>query len=171
MPAACCRWGQWGKLLKISCYSKKTGIYSTAARISLMGLDLSLCTQMMERQMYRSNDLHRAGLCCSHNPPFLIAYLLPLSSHQAYPLSSLTKKQPTVLVICGPEQNGSIGLVCARHLRMFVSIPYWTWEQLFSRVKSLLYAVTQQKRWNTVWCLLGHHNRKKNPANLNLCED
>lgn len=46
---------------------------------------------------------------------------VPLSLHQAYPLSSLTKKQPTVLVICGPEQNGSIGLVCARHLRIFVS--------------------------------------------------
>lgn len=44
-----------------------------------------------------------------------------LSLRQAYPLSSLGKKQPTVLVICGPEQNGSIGLVCARHLRMFVS--------------------------------------------------
>ncbi|TWW57731.1 YjeF N-terminal domain-containing protein 3 [Takifugu flavidus] len=37
---------------------------------------------------------------------------------KAYPLSSLGKKQPTVLVICGPEQNGSIGLVCARHLRI-----------------------------------------------------
>lgn len=46
---------------------------------------------------------------------------LPL--RQAYPLSSLGKKQPTVLVICGPDQNGSIGLVCARHLRMFVSQP------------------------------------------------
>ncbi|KAK1896838.1 YjeF N-terminal domain containing protein 3 [Dissostichus eleginoides] len=38
---------------------------------------------------------------------------------EAYPLSSLAKKQPTVLVICGPDQNGSIGLVCARHLRMY----------------------------------------------------
>ncbi|XP_062251747.1 yjeF N-terminal domain-containing 3 [Platichthys flesus] len=38
---------------------------------------------------------------------------------KAYPLSSLAKKQPTVLVICGPDQNGSIGLVCARHLRIF----------------------------------------------------
>ncbi|KAL6469355.1 yjeF N-terminal domain-containing protein 3 [Colossoma macropomum] len=38
---------------------------------------------------------------------------------KAYPLSSLSKKQPTVLVICGPDQNGSIGLVCARHLRIF----------------------------------------------------
>uniref|UniRef100_A0A3P9HGE6 ApoA-I-binding protein 2 n=1 Tax=Oryzias latipes TaxID=8090 RepID=A0A3P9HGE6_ORYLA len=42
-----------------------------------------------------------------------------LAIAKAYPLSSLTKKQPTVLVICGPEQKGSIGLVCARHLRMF----------------------------------------------------
>ncbi|XP_034036173.1 yjeF N-terminal domain-containing protein 3 [Thalassophryne amazonica] len=38
---------------------------------------------------------------------------------KVYPLSSLLKKQPTVLVICGPDQNGSIGLVCARHLRIF----------------------------------------------------
>lgn len=26
-----------------------------------------------------------------------------------------------VLVVCGPEQNGAVGLVCARHLRVFVS--------------------------------------------------
>ncbi|KAK5907414.1 hypothetical protein CesoFtcFv8_005267 [Champsocephalus esox] len=42
-----------------------------------------------------------------------------LAITKAYPLSSLAKKQPTVLVICGPDQNGSIGLVCARHLRMY----------------------------------------------------
>lgn len=42
-----------------------------------------------------------------------------LAITKAYPLTSLGKKQPTVLVICGPDQNGSIGLVCARHLRMF----------------------------------------------------
>uniref|UniRef100_A0A8C8RZG6 ApoA-I-binding protein 2 n=1 Tax=Pelusios castaneus TaxID=367368 RepID=A0A8C8RZG6_9SAUR len=38
---------------------------------------------------------------------------------KAFPLMSLPKKQPTVLVVCGPEQNGAIGLVCARHLRVF----------------------------------------------------
>uniref|UniRef100_A0A8C8IJJ5 ApoA-I-binding protein 2 n=1 Tax=Oncorhynchus tshawytscha TaxID=74940 RepID=A0A8C8IJJ5_ONCTS len=38
---------------------------------------------------------------------------------KAFPLTSLAKKQPTVLVVCGPDQNGSIGLVCARHLRIF----------------------------------------------------
>lgn len=27
-----------------------------------------------------------------------------------------------MLVVCGPAQNGAIGLVCARHLRIFVGI-------------------------------------------------
>ncbi|XP_040393140.1 yjeF N-terminal domain-containing protein 3 isoform X2 [Cygnus olor] len=39
----------------------------------------------------------------------------------AFPLPSLPRKQPTVLVVCGPAQNGAIGLVCARHLRIFRS--------------------------------------------------
>lgn len=73
---------------------------------------------------------------------------LPLS-HQAYPLSSLTKKQPTVLVICGPEQNGSIGLVCARHLRMFVSK---------LRHRSVLCKLSHIQQHdpisNTLWCLI-----------------
>ncbi|KAM6948184.1 yjeF N-terminal domain-containing 3-like [Aplochiton taeniatus] len=38
---------------------------------------------------------------------------------KAFPLNSLEKRQPTVLVICGPNQNGCIGLACARYLRMF----------------------------------------------------
>ncbi|XP_027488246.1 yjeF N-terminal domain-containing protein 3-like, partial [Corapipo altera] len=38
---------------------------------------------------------------------------------KAFPLPSLPRKQPTVLVVCGPAQNGAIGLVCARHLRSF----------------------------------------------------
>ncbi|KAJ8357725.1 hypothetical protein SKAU_G00205190 [Synaphobranchus kaupii] len=42
---------------------------------------------------------------------------------KAFPLTSLGKRQPTVLVVCGPEQNGCIGLVCARHLRMFEYAP------------------------------------------------
>ncbi|KAM4888142.1 yjeF N-terminal domain-containing protein 3 isoform 1-T1 [Thomomys bottae] len=40
---------------------------------------------------------------------------------KAFPLPSLPRKQRTVLVVCGPEQNGAVGLVCARHLRVFVS--------------------------------------------------
>uniref|UniRef100_A0A8D0BVB8 YjeF N-terminal domain-containing protein n=1 Tax=Salvator merianae TaxID=96440 RepID=A0A8D0BVB8_SALMN len=39
---------------------------------------------------------------------------------KVFPLRSLPKKQPTLLVVCGCEQNGAIGLACARHLRVFV---------------------------------------------------
>uniref|UniRef100_A0A7M4FG81 ApoA-I-binding protein 2 n=1 Tax=Crocodylus porosus TaxID=8502 RepID=A0A7M4FG81_CROPO len=46
-----------------------------------------------------------------------------LAVTKAFPLAALPRKQPTVLVVCGPEKNGAIGLVCARHLRVFVSIP------------------------------------------------
>ncbi|XP_013923098.1 PREDICTED: yjeF N-terminal domain-containing protein 3 [Thamnophis sirtalis] len=38
---------------------------------------------------------------------------------KVFPKQSLSKKQPTLLVICGCEQNGAIGLACARHLRVF----------------------------------------------------
>ncbi|XP_059100470.1 yjeF N-terminal domain-containing protein 3 [Peromyscus eremicus] len=38
---------------------------------------------------------------------------------KAFPLPSLSRKQRTVLVVCGPEQNGAVGLACARHLRVF----------------------------------------------------
>ncbi|KAF3829226.1 hypothetical protein GH733_003490 [Mirounga leonina] len=38
---------------------------------------------------------------------------------KVFPLPTLSRKQRTVLVVCGPEQNGAVGLVCARHLQMF----------------------------------------------------
>lgn len=49
----------------------------------------------------------------------ILGHACAMAVTKAFPLSSLPKKQPTVLVICGPEQNGAIGLVCARHLRIY----------------------------------------------------
>ncbi|XP_018586679.1 yjeF N-terminal domain-containing protein 3-like isoform X3 [Scleropages formosus] len=46
-------------------------------------------------------------------------YACAVAITKAFPLSSLSRKQPTVLAVCGPEQNGAVGLVCARHLRIF----------------------------------------------------
>ncbi|XP_029415218.1 yjeF N-terminal domain-containing protein 3 isoform X3 [Nannospalax galili] len=49
----------------------------------------------------------------------LCGYASAVAVTKAFPLPSLSRKQRTVLVVCGPEQNGAVGLACARHLRVF----------------------------------------------------
>ncbi|XP_063770643.1 yjeF N-terminal domain-containing protein 3 isoform X3 [Pseudophryne corroboree] len=49
----------------------------------------------------------------------ILGHSCALAITKVYPLQTLPKKQPTVLIICGSEQNGAIGLVCARNLRIF----------------------------------------------------
>ncbi|XP_030631590.1 yjeF N-terminal domain-containing protein 3-like [Chanos chanos] len=53
----------------------------------------------------------------------ILGHACAVAITKAFPLSSLDKRQPTVLVICGPDQNGCVGLACARNLRVFEYIP------------------------------------------------
>ncbi|KAM7328386.1 hypothetical protein ACRRTK_012478 [Alexandromys fortis] len=67
----------------------------------------------LERELLDEYRFGRQQLVelCGHGSAVAVA--------KAFPLPSLSRKQRTVLVVCGPEQNGAVGLACARHLRVF----------------------------------------------------
>ncbi|XP_036412674.1 yjeF N-terminal domain-containing protein 3-like [Colossoma macropomum] len=53
----------------------------------------------------------------------ILGHACAVAITKAFPLGTLSKRQPTVLVVCGPDKNGCIGLACARHLRVFDYMP------------------------------------------------
>ncbi|KAM9439387.1 yjeF N-terminal domain-containing 3-like [Clarias gariepinus] len=71
----------------------------------------------MEMELLR--DYH-FGL---HQLTEILGHACAVAITKAFPLSTLGKRQPTILVVCGPDQNGCIGLACARYLRLFEYMP------------------------------------------------
>nr|XP_051684194.1 yjeF N-terminal domain-containing protein 3 isoform X2 [Oryctolagus cuniculus] len=67
----------------------------------------------LERELLEDYRFGRQQLVelCGHASAVAVA--------KVFPLPAPSRKQRTVLVVCGPEQNGAVGLACARHLRAF----------------------------------------------------
>lgn len=74
---------------------------------------------------------------------------------QVFPLWSLEKRQPTVLVVCGPDQNGCVGLACARHLRVFVS-----------NRTTRFSLICDHCDWRMCVCVTGIHPHRLHPQTL-----
>ncbi|XP_074060319.1 yjeF N-terminal domain-containing protein 3 isoform X3 [Macrotis lagotis] len=76
----------------------------TASKVEAVAMEKELIED------YRFGRQQLAEMC---------GYACAVAVTKVFPLAALSRKQRTVLVVCGPEQNGAIGLVCARHLRVF----------------------------------------------------
>nr|XP_048283025.1 yjeF N-terminal domain-containing protein 3 isoform X3 [Myodes glareolus] len=119
------------------CQTKRTRVPQAAAAFSNQACGMGKRQEMMAPETPRGIseaasleqellDEYRFGRqqlveLCGQGSAVAVAKTTTLSLcyAQAFPLSSGSRKQRTVLVVCGPEQNGAVGLACARHLRVF----------------------------------------------------
>uniref|UniRef100_A0A8B9W7F2 NADH dehydrogenase [ubiquinone] 1 alpha subcomplex subunit 13 n=1 Tax=Bos mutus grunniens TaxID=30521 RepID=A0A8B9W7F2_BOSMU len=97
--------GYWS-MMKWNRERRRLQIEDFEARIALMPL-LQAEKDRRVLQMLRENLEEEATV------------MKDVPGWKVFPLPALPRKQRTALVVCGPEQNGAVGLACARHLRVF----------------------------------------------------
>ncbi|KAM5256626.1 NAD(P)H-hydrate epimerase isoform 5-T5 [Ctenodactylus gundi] len=99
----------WGARHLISAGRRDSGIMADTAVKYLSQEEAQAVDQELFNEYQFSVDqlMELAGLSCA------------TAIAKAYPPTSMSRSPPTVLVICGPGNNGGDGLVCARHLKLF----------------------------------------------------
>ncbi|KAM5256624.1 NAD(P)H-hydrate epimerase isoform 3-T3 [Ctenodactylus gundi] len=104
----------WGARHLISAGRRDSGIMADTAVKYLSQEEAQAVDQELFNEYQFSVDqlMELAGLSCA------------TAIAKAYPPTSMSRSPPTVLVICGPGNNGGDGLVCARHLKLFPTIYY-----------------------------------------------
>ncbi|XP_068189510.1 NAD(P)H-hydrate epimerase-like [Antennarius striatus] len=94
---------------KRSCFSSRPAS-TTAQTVKYVGQKEAQCIneKLLSEYGFSVDQLMElAGLSCA------------TAVTREYPVTSLVKARPSLLVICGPGNNGGDGLVCARHLKLF----------------------------------------------------
>ncbi|KAB1260691.1 NADH-hydrate epimerase [Camelus dromedarius] len=111
VQASACRAGPtwWGPQRLISGNLRDPEVMASSAVKYLSQEEAQAVDQELFNEYQFSVDqlMELAGLSCA------------TAIAKAYPPTSLSRSPPTVLVICGPGNNGGDGLVCARHLKLF----------------------------------------------------
>ncbi|XP_006861660.1 PREDICTED: NAD(P)H-hydrate epimerase [Chrysochloris asiatica] len=110
-PTGACRYGPiwWGSQRLNSGVRGYPGTMASAAVKYLSQEEAQAVDQELFNEYQFSVDqlMELAGLSCA------------TAIAKAYPPTSMSRSPPTVLIICGPGNNGGDGLVCARHLKLF----------------------------------------------------